>query len=193
MDDNDLSTSPRKKHKAHHHMDKTAMTDKPASDVPPATLTQPATGDAGHEKERLDKEVQCGIIEYVSPHLPGFTGILKKRYTDFLVNEILPNGQVVHLDRLQKPLEQEPLSHPASKSSQKQQPGHAAPHRGGVPSAIRVNQPQQSRGAITEEGDCVPTTWCRCSKSREWKRKCASGGACQTRSCGLLGVGRQGS
>lgn len=126
MDDNDLPTSPRKKLKAHHHMD-TTMDDKPTSNMPSATHIQPATVDASDEMDRLDKEVQCGIIEYVSPHLPGFTGILKKRYTDFLVNEILPNGQVIHLDNLQKPSEQEQLSNAASKSSPKQEPGQAVP------------------------------------------------------------------
>lgn len=103
------------------------MDDKPTSNVPSATHIQPATIDASDEKDRLDKEVQCGIIEYVSPHLPGFAGILKKRYTDFLVNEILPNGQVIHLDNLQKPSEQEQLSNAASKSSPKQEPGQAVP------------------------------------------------------------------
>ena len=65
------------------------------------------------------KEAACGITEFVSPELLGFSGILKKRYdfrivfiptladlhryTDFLVNEILPSGEVVHLDSLKAP------------------------------------------------------------------------------------------
>lgn len=65
------------------------------------------------------KEAACGITEFVSPDLLGFSGILKKRYafripiihllanfyryTDFLVNEILPSGEVVHLDNLKAP------------------------------------------------------------------------------------------
>ena len=64
-----------------------------------------------------DKEAACGITEFVSPGLLGFSGILKKRYdfhlvfipglakiyryADFLVNEILPSGEVVHLDNLE--------------------------------------------------------------------------------------------
>jgi tRNA pseudouridine13 synthase len=43
------------------------------------------------------KELDVGIIGYVSPHGATFSGILKKRYTDFLVNEILPSGEVLHL------------------------------------------------------------------------------------------------
>lgn len=65
------------------------------------------------------KEAACGITEFVSPDLLGFSGILKKRYafliatvddlsnphryTDFLVNEILPSGEVVHLDNVEAP------------------------------------------------------------------------------------------
>ncbi|WEW54618.1 multisubstrate pseudouridine synthase 7 [Emydomyces testavorans] len=49
------------------------------------------------------KEAEVGITEYVCPNLPGFSGILKKRYTDFLVNEILPSGQVLHLRDLEVP------------------------------------------------------------------------------------------
>ncbi|OCK84249.1 pseudouridine synthase-like protein TruD/Pus7 [Lepidopterella palustris CBS 459.81] len=51
----------------------------------------------------LEKEIRAGITEYVSPENPGFTGILKQRYTDFLVNEILPSGQVLHLENLSVP------------------------------------------------------------------------------------------
>ncbi|KAI9842683.1 MAG: hypothetical protein M1837_006968 [Sclerophora amabilis] len=43
------------------------------------------------------KESAAGITEFVNPDAPGFSGILKKRYTDFLVNEILPSGEVLHL------------------------------------------------------------------------------------------------
>ncbi|KAK4691390.1 tRNA pseudouridine13 synthase, partial [Lecanoromycetidae sp. Uapishka_2] len=63
--------------------------------------------------QSIDKEAACGITEFVSPDLQGFTGFLKKRYTDFLVNEILPSGQVIHLDNLKapKPAKKQELSH----------------------------------------------------------------------------------
>ncbi|KAL8899554.1 MAG: hypothetical protein Q9207_006138 [Kuettlingeria erythrocarpa] len=70
--------------------------------------------------QAIHKEAQCGITQYVSPRLPGFAGILKKRYTDFLVNEILPNGEVIHLTNLQKPSDQQQLSQAALKSSHQQ-------------------------------------------------------------------------
>lgn len=46
------------------------------------------------------KEAEVGITEFVSTGTPCFLGILKKRYTDFLVNEILPDGNIVHLQTL---------------------------------------------------------------------------------------------
>ena len=131
MDDNDLPASPRKKLKAHHEMH-TEIDNQLASDVPSATHKQPATD--SDTEDKLDKEAQCGIIQYVSPNLPGFTGILKKRYTDFLVNEILPNGQVIHLDNLKGPSEQEQLSQAPSNSSREQKSRELAPVAEGAPS-----------------------------------------------------------
>lgn len=42
-------------------------------------------------------ESDVGITQYLSPELGGFKGILKQRYTDFLVNEIDRKGNVIHL------------------------------------------------------------------------------------------------
>ena len=53
--------------------------------------------------DQLIKERACGITESVSSSVSGFGGVLKKRYTDFLVNEILPSGEVVHLTNLKFP------------------------------------------------------------------------------------------
>ena len=49
------------------------------------------------------REAEVGITELVNPGFPRFSGILKMRYTDFLVNEILPSGEVVHLENLRAP------------------------------------------------------------------------------------------
>ncbi|KAM9375465.1 pseudouridylate synthase 7 homolog isoform 1-T3 [Pholidichthys leucotaenia] len=51
-------------------------------------------------------EVDVGILKYVSDH-EGFSGILKERYSDFVVNEINKQGQIVHLDDLSIPAELE--------------------------------------------------------------------------------------
>lgn len=50
--------------------------------------------DNGFQPER---EAQVGIVHFVNTTNVGFTGTLKQRYTDFLVNEIAPDGTVVHL------------------------------------------------------------------------------------------------
>ncbi|XP_068212996.1 pseudouridylate synthase 7 homolog isoform X2 [Palaemon carinicauda] len=41
-------------------------------------------------------ESEIGITEYVGHH-PGFFGIIKQRYSDFIVNEVSSSGEVVHL------------------------------------------------------------------------------------------------
>ncbi|KAL6705631.1 multisubstrate pseudouridine synthase 7 [Coniothyrium glycines] len=45
----------------------------------------------------LEREIRAGITEYVCPNNLGFKGVLKQRYTDFLVNEVGLDGKVVHL------------------------------------------------------------------------------------------------
>ena len=42
-------------------------------------------------------EENVGIVEYINKEAEGFEGILKHRYSDFIVNEISENGQVVWL------------------------------------------------------------------------------------------------
>lgn len=43
------------------------------------------------------KEIEVGINTWIDNSRPIFHGLLKKRYTDFLVNEILLDGTVAHL------------------------------------------------------------------------------------------------
>ncbi|KAK4410846.1 Pseudouridylate synthase 7 [Sesamum angolense] len=50
------------------------------------------------------EESDVGILCYIS-HLPGFRGILKQRYSDFIVNEVDLDGNVVHLTSLEAPSE----------------------------------------------------------------------------------------
>lgn len=54
-------------------------------------------------------EVDVGIHKFVSEH-KGFSGILKERYSDFVVNEISKEGQIVRLDDLSVPVEPEESS-----------------------------------------------------------------------------------
>ncbi|KAK4943497.1 multisubstrate pseudouridine synthase 7 [Elasticomyces elasticus] len=46
------------------------------------------------------KELEVGITAFIDASRKPFQGILKKRYTDFLVNEILPDGTVLHLQQM---------------------------------------------------------------------------------------------
>ncbi|XP_037308106.2 pseudouridylate synthase 7 homolog isoform X1 [Pungitius pungitius] len=74
------------------------------------------TGDASDGEEEVETfadmmkhgltELDVGILKYVSNH-EGFSGILKERYSDFVVNEISKQGKIVHLDDLSVPPEAE--------------------------------------------------------------------------------------
>ncbi|KAJ5100042.1 hypothetical protein N7532_007043 [Penicillium argentinense] len=67
-----------------------------------AAEVQPETNVLAQNSQVL-KELEVGITEFVTPENEGFSGILKKRYTDFLVNEILPSGEVLHLRNITAP------------------------------------------------------------------------------------------
>ncbi|XP_017129477.1 pseudouridylate synthase 7 homolog [Drosophila elegans] len=49
------------------------------------------------------RENQVGITEFTNPEAPGFTGILKSRFSDFHVNEIDSTGKVLELNDLSVP------------------------------------------------------------------------------------------
>ncbi|XP_013408250.1 pseudouridylate synthase 7 homolog [Lingula anatina] len=65
----------------------------------------------GSEDGSLLTEKDCGITEYLSSH-QGFTGVLKQRFSDFIVHEIDTDGNVVHLTDLSLPLEKEECPDP---------------------------------------------------------------------------------
>lgn len=49
------------------------------------------------------REDQVAITEFTNPEAPGFTGILKSRFSDFHVNEIDTEGKVLELNDLNVP------------------------------------------------------------------------------------------
>ena len=51
-------------------------------------------------------ELDVGICKFVNSH-HGFSGILKERYSDFVVHEIGKDGQINHLDDLSVPVDEE--------------------------------------------------------------------------------------
>ncbi|KAL8827095.1 MAG: hypothetical protein Q9191_003394 [Dirinaria sp. TL-2023a] len=120
----DPQTSPRKRLKTVHHFGNDGMEEEhtPPTAVP---MTDELTMQDSNAAPEPDKEVECGITEYVDTAVQRFTGVLKKRYTDFLVNEILPSGQVVHLNEL-KVSKSEPTD-PAHNRIQQHPLEHANP------------------------------------------------------------------
>jgi tRNA pseudouridine13 synthase len=63
-------------------------------------FTPKAPAQAPPQDSELEREIRAGITEYVCPDNLGFTGVLKQRYTDFLVNEIGLDGEVLRLRRV---------------------------------------------------------------------------------------------
>ena len=100
----------------------TAPEEAPANVAPdsvPATAPahDPVSIINAAEAAQREQELAVGITAYVSPDAPGFSCIVKQRYTDFLVNEIATNGQVLHLTE---------LAEPAKKQSREQKRANAA-------------------------------------------------------------------
>jgi tRNA pseudouridine13 synthase len=58
----------------------------------------PAQRTENSAKTDAEREMRLGITSYTNKAIAGFSGILKQRYTDFLVNEILLSGKVLHLE-----------------------------------------------------------------------------------------------
>ncbi|KAB8068378.1 pseudouridine synthase [Aspergillus leporis] len=88
MEGADIVESPRKRIK----VDNDSTTEEATLPIPDGAVAGISENDA-----QALKEAEVGITEFVSAENAGFAGILKKRYTDFLVNEIVPSGEVLHL------------------------------------------------------------------------------------------------
>ena len=73
----------------HHHISTTVQDQltKPntlgVSELLSAQSTSTTVDVADALDDRYDKETACGITEFVSPELLGFSGVLKKRYACF--------------------------------------------------------------------------------------------------------------
>ncbi|CRG89177.1 hypothetical protein PISL3812_06213 [Talaromyces islandicus] len=110
MEKEDIVESPRKRLKTDD-----AAASQPNDLVPALT----GGGSGGHAATNNTKEADVGITEFVSTDTPGFEGILKKRYTDFLVNEILPSGDVLHLRSTDVPVSISSKSEKAAEKDEK--------------------------------------------------------------------------
>lgn len=79
-----------------------ATTETPS--VAPANApVQPPAHVAPKPKSNLPTEKDMHISSYISAHIPGFHGIIKHRFSDFMVNEVDLNGKVTHLINLEPP------------------------------------------------------------------------------------------
>ncbi|MCJ1283171.1 hypothetical protein MMC26_002498 [Xylographa opegraphella] len=116
MENQDMISSPRKRLKMDTDTMDRDQNPQRSTEFTPSdkeNLSSLAKASMDFHSLQTHKEEDVGITEFISPDLPGFTGILKKRYTDFLVNEILSSGAVVHLDNLKAtnpPGSEEPVS-----------------------------------------------------------------------------------
>ncbi|XP_010463968.1 PREDICTED: multisubstrate pseudouridine synthase 7-like [Camelina sativa] len=79
------------------------------------TTTMATTAKSVEGMKTVD-EADVGISCFIS-QLPGFRGILKQRYADFIVNEVDIHGNVVHLTSLDLPPEMDVKAEDKNKSS----------------------------------------------------------------------------
>ena len=91
-DDRENDARPAKRARLDESAAHTPSTVATPQAVPGSALNAPSQIETDYERE-----VRAGITEYICPDNLGFTGTLKQRYTDFLVNEIGLDGQVLHL------------------------------------------------------------------------------------------------
>ncbi|KAF2461858.1 putative pseudouridine synthase TruD/Pus7 [Lineolata rhizophorae] len=63
-------------------------------------ITVPLTMTEQVPSSEAEKEARAGITAYARPDMRGFQGVVKHRYTDFLVNEISPSGLVWRLENV---------------------------------------------------------------------------------------------
>ncbi|KAI5838795.1 putative pseudouridine synthase TruD/Pus7 [Morchella snyderi] len=94
-----------------------------------AVNPQTETGTETEAVSQVALERAVGITEYVDAGIRGWSGILKQRYTDFLVNEIDEEGNVMHLTKLT--VDGQPVG--KEKEKKKQNPAPAAPPAPHIP------------------------------------------------------------
>ncbi|PYH49485.1 pseudouridine synthase PUS7 [Aspergillus saccharolyticus JOP 1030-1] len=138
MEGVDVTESPRKRIKT----DNAATTDEDAvlsHAGGPVAEEIPVVAPVSADDAQARREVEVGITGYVSAENEGFSGILKKRYTDFLVNEIVPSGEVLHLQNV-------PVQESSGESRQKTEDSQKP-----------AEKPQEDIAQPTPEKDATPT------------------------------------
>jgi tRNA pseudouridine13 synthase len=128
----------------------------PATELPKAPIDSGPTAVDGD----LEREVRAGITEYVCPDNLGFTGVLKHRYTDFLVNEIGLDGKVLHLrlagvekKEVEKEVKKEVTNGSQSESKAETAPEQKVEVKTEDASAEAPSKPEATAEAIPENVD----------------------------------------
>ncbi|CAG7933150.1 unnamed protein product [Penicillium olsonii] len=136
MEKPDIVESPRKRQKTEDAGSIAApFGGDGASDIPTVAVADAQTL----------KENEVGITEFVSNDTEGFSGILKKRYTDFAVNEITTTGEVVHLRNTRAPHSnnskpEEPAAPAAEAIAKPTESTEAAPAKTEEPAEFKVSE-----------------------------------------------------
>ncbi|KAF8433175.1 pseudouridine synthase [Terfezia claveryi] len=120
--------------------------DSPSLAISASTTTEVPAPGQNDVSDSTSLELNVGITEYLNPTLAGFTGVLKQRYTDFLVNEITPEGEVVHLKSLDVPRRD-------GKEKGRQE---NAEMNGGEAKAEKVEEALEKNGSESEVSELVP-------------------------------------
>ena len=97
-----------------------------------------------HDDKELQKEIRCGITAFISPNTPGFSGVLKQRFTDFLVNEIVPSGQVLHLNAIATSSKQQ--------TKEVEQPDASKTFSSGRDHVVKLIEPQPGESELKLNG-----------------------------------------
>ncbi|KAK4504876.1 hypothetical protein PRZ48_002839 [Zasmidium cellare] len=109
-----------------------------------ATIRHP-NEDAAEMQDAQERAV--GISVFVRPDAPGFRCTVKQRYTDFLVHEILPNGETLHLTEISGEQDRKRKREENGESSRKKQREDAA-----IPAASGAEKEAEGV-AVKEEAD----------------------------------------
>lgn len=142
MDGGDRIPSPRKKFKLHHNPSTDLVA--PLNMAAEGTAWEKPTLTVSQYQDYRDNEVKCCITEYVVLVVPGFTGIFKHYYMDFIVNEIQPNSIIIHLDNLHRSFLRPQAPQPSVRTTLHQ-------HR-----AEKLSVPILSQPSTTPSGSTAP-------------------------------------
>ncbi|KAI9887088.1 MAG: hypothetical protein M1823_001078 [Watsoniomyces obsoletus] len=140
------------------------------SEAPPASGEMTSEPMTTQELEMM-RETEVGITEYISEPTMRFSCTFKKRYTDFLVNEILPSGEVLHLTDVGAPpatqrsetAEHTNMAQEGSATTEKEVTERKEPTGASEPTQAPLNEaavdaPASEMKASGIESESVPTT-----------------------------------